>query len=139
MKSLHKNKICKKGQFDETIHGLLQRLKSTFFEIFSNGALILAFDANSALSRYLTKCLHFFTDFRTLFYHSDLQYSEDIPFQASTLIHICPYKGKLKEGRKSCQNGTFIHCLAPNSELIFDLNKLARNLDNDMNVIIIAL
>ena len=47
------------------------------------------------------------------------------------------YKGKLKEVQNSCQNGTLIHCLAPNSELIFDLKKLARNLDNDMNVITI--
>ena len=52
-------------------------------------------------------------------------------------MNICPYKGKLKEGQKSCQNGTLIHCLAPNSELIFDLKKLARNLYNDMNVITI--
>ena len=52
-------------------------------------------------------------------------------------MNICPYKGKLKEGQKSCQNGTLIHCLAPNSELIFDLKKLARNLDDYMNVITI--
>ena len=42
-------------------------------------------------------------------------------------MNICPYKGKLKDGQKSCQNGTLIHCLAPNSELIFDVKKLARN------------
>ena len=58
-------------------------------------------------------------------------------FRASTLMNICPYKGKLKEGQKSCQNGILIHCLAPNSELIFDLKKLARNLDDDINVITI--
>ena len=29
-------KICKKVQFDETMHCLPQRLKSTLFEIFSN-------------------------------------------------------------------------------------------------------
>ena len=62
-------------------------------------------------------------------------------FRASTLVNICPvscpYKGKLKEGQKSGQNGTHIHCLAPKSELIFDLKKLAPNLDSDMNVITI--
>ena len=53
-------------------------------------------------------------------------------------MNICPYKEKLKEGQKSCRNGTLIHCLAPNSELIFYLKKkLARNLDNDLNVITI--
>ena len=52
-------------------------------------------------------------------------------------MNICLYKGKLKEGQRNGQNGTLIHCLAPNSELIFDLKKLARNLDNDMNVIAI--
>ena len=31
-------KICKKVQFDETNYSLLQRLKSRFFEFFSNGA-----------------------------------------------------------------------------------------------------
>ena len=40
-------------------------------------------------------------------------------FRAFTLMNICPYKGKLKEGPKNGQNGTL--CLAPNSELIFDL------------------
>ena len=39
-------------------------------------------------------------------------------------MNICPYKDKLKEGQKSCQNGTLIHCLlSPNSWLIFDLKK----------------
>ena len=52
-------------------------------------------------------------------------------------MNICPYKGKLNEGQKSDQNGTLIYCLVPNSELIFDLKKLARNLDYDMNVITI--
>ena len=52
-------------------------------------------------------------------------------------MNICRYKGKLKEGKKRCQNGTHIHCLALNSELIFDLKKLARNLDDYMNVITI--
>ena len=52
-------------------------------------------------------------------------------------MNICPYKGKLKEGHKSCQNGTLIPCLVPTSELIFDRKKLARNLHNDMNVITI--
>ena len=51
-------------------------------------------------------------------------------FRASTL-------GKLKEGQKNGQNGTLVHCLAPNSELIFDFKKLARNLDDYMKVITI--
>ena len=55
-------------------------------------------------------------------------------FRASTLMNICPYKGKIKERSKMAK---MVHCLSSNSELIFDLKKLARNLDNDMNVITI--
>ena len=40
-------------------------------------------------------------------------YSDDIHFQinrASTLMNICPYKEKLKEGQKNGQNGKIKHC-----------------------------
>ena len=31
-------------------------------------------------------------------------------FRACTLMNICLYKGKLKEGQKNGQNGKIIHC-----------------------------
>ena len=31
-------------------------------------------------------------------------------FRASTLMNICPYKGKLKEGQKNGQNGKIKRC-----------------------------
>ena len=31
-------------------------------------------------------------------------------FRASTLMNICPYKEKLKEGQKNGQNGKIKHC-----------------------------
>ena len=31
-------------------------------------------------------------------------------FRTSTLIDICPYKGKLKDGQKNGQNGKIKHC-----------------------------
>jgi len=52
-------------------------------------------------------------------------------------MNICPYKGKLKEGQENGQNGTLLYIVSPNSELIFDLKKLARNLDNHVNVVTI--
>ena len=62
---------------------------------------------------------------------------ENMCYLNEKIMLMYSYKRKLKEGQKSCQNGTLIHCLAPNSELIFDLKKLARNLDNSTNVITI--
>ena len=42
-------------------------------------------------------------------------------FRASTFMKICAVKGKLQEGQKSGQNGTLKPCLAPDSDLIFDI------------------
>ena len=44
-------------------------------------------------------------------------------FRASILISVC-IKENSKKDKKNGQNGSLIHCLAPNSELIFDLKKL---------------
>ena len=68
-----KNQSTKKCNFDGTTYCLLHRLKSTFFEIFSSlcwplqglrskkfqKTLILAFEANSALSYKITFFLRF--------------------------------------------------------------------------------
>jgi len=58
-------------------------------------------------------------------------------FRASTLMNICPYKGETQRTRKWPKWYSFIHCFGPNSELIFDLKKLAQNLDNHVNVVTI--